>query len=99
MIFTKIQETTQLGNRVNIVATNIMSYDLGPDTCHVRYELRYRNPQRESDAIPDNIIAVGSWDAPKGVLNAWTGSNTHLADAMCDYFGFTVVEHLQNQNL
>jgi hypothetical protein len=95
MILTTIQNKNIFGKTINVVLTNVMSYDLGRDECKLRYELRFRDPNRESDAIPDTIINNGIWDVPTNVLNAWTGSNTHLADSMCLEFGLTPIEHAQ----
>lgn len=93
MIITTIQNKNVLGKQINVVLTNIMSYDLGKDDCRVRYELRFRDPERPSDAVPDTIINSGIWEVPTNVLNAWSGSNTFLADKICESFGFTPIEH------
>jgi hypothetical protein len=90
---TTIQNKNLFGKTINVVLTNIMSYDLGRDECKVRYELRFRDPNRESDAVPDTIINSGIWDVPSDVLNAWSGSNTYLADKMCEEFQLTKITH------
>jgi hypothetical protein len=43
--------------------------------------------------LPDTIINSGIWDVPTEVLNAWSGSNTFLADRICETFGMTPIEH------
>ena len=94
MILTTIQNKNLFGKTINVVLTNIMSYDLGKDECKLRYELRFRDPNRESDAVPDTIINSGMWDVPSNVLNAWSGSNTHLVEKLCESFDLTIIEHL-----
>ena len=89
MILTTIQNKNLFGKTINVVLTNILSYDLGKDDCRLRYELRFRDPNRESDAVPDTIINSGIWDVPTNVLNAWSGSNYYLAEQMCLNLGFT----------
>lgn len=93
MIHTKITEVTVLGKKVNKILTNIQSYDLAGDKCVLRYELRYRDPQRESPAIPDTIQISDTWELPSDVVNAWIGSNNFLADKLCEHLGFTPVAH------
>ena len=46
MILTTIQNKNLFGKTINVVLTNIMSYDLGKDECKLRYELRFRDPNR-----------------------------------------------------
>jgi hypothetical protein len=96
MIITKVQDKNVLGRTINVIATNIMSYDLGQDDCRLRYELRYRNPNRESEAIVDSLISSGVWQVPTNVVNAWTGSNGYLAESLCKEFDFKFVEHLES---
>jgi hypothetical protein len=93
MILTTIQNKNLFGKTINVVLTNIMSYDLGKDDCKLRYELRFRDPNRESDAIPDTIVSSGMWDVPTNILNSWSGSNTYLAEKMCDEFGLVTITH------
>jgi hypothetical protein len=93
MILTTIQNKNLFGKTINVVLTNIMSYDLGKDDCRVRYELRFRDPNRESDAIPDTIVSSGMWDVPTNILNAWSGSNTYLAEKMCEEFQLVAINH------
>lgn len=93
MILTTIQNKNLFGKTINVVLTNIMSYDLGKDECKLRYELRFRDPNRESDAVPDTIINSGMWDVPNNVLNAWSGSNTYLAEKMCEEFQLIPINH------
>ena len=64
MIHTKIEETTILGKKINKLVTNIQTYDLAVDKCVLRYELRYRDPLRESPAIPDTIQISNTWEIP-----------------------------------
>jgi hypothetical protein len=66
---------------------------LEDDDCVIRYELRYRDPNRESVAIPDTLITSGEWKVPQNVLNAWTGSNFYLAEKLCEDFDFTFIQH------
>lgn len=89
-----IENKNVFGKTVNVVFTNILRYDIDADDCILRYELRYRDPNRESVAIPDNVVANGEWKVPTDVLNAWSGSNFHLADNLCKDFDFDVIEHL-----
>jgi len=96
MIHTKITETTLLGKKVNKIVTSIQNYDLAEDKCTIRYELRYRNPERESPAIPDTIQMSDIWDLPENIVNAWSGSNTFLADSLCKNLGFEVIAHSSN---
>jgi hypothetical protein len=93
MIQTTIQEVNVLGNTINVVASNILNYDLGNDDCRMRYELRFRDPNRESVAIPDTIVTSGEWKVPENVTNAWSGSNHYLAEELCNHLGFTVISH------
>lgn len=92
-MITLIEDKNVFGKTVNTIFTNILRYDLNEDDCVLRYELRYRNPNRESVAIPDTNVANGEWKVPTDVLNAWTGSNFFLAEKMCEDFDFTVIEH------
>ena len=91
MISAIIESANVLGNEVNVVSTNILNYDLGNDDCRLRYELRFRDPNRDSVAIPDTIVSSGEWKVPTNVLNAWSGSNTYLAESLCFHFGFTPI--------
>jgi hypothetical protein len=93
MIHTKIEETTVLGKKVNKVVTLVHNYDLSSDKCTIGFTLRYRDPLRESPAIPDTIQLSDTWDLPSDVVGAWSGSNNFLADKLCEHLGFTVVAH------
>ena len=98
-MLTKVEQKNVFGKPVNVVFTNILRYDLQQDDCVVRYELRYRDPNRESVAIPDTQIANGEWKVPQDVLNAWSESNQFLAEKMCEEFDFNVIgpmEQLEN---
>jgi len=95
-MLTKVTDKNLFGKTVNIVFTNLLNYDLQNDDCILRYELRFRDPNRESVAIPDNLVAAGEWKVPANVLTAWSGSNHYLAEKMCEEFGFNVVEELQS---
>lgn len=98
-MLTKIEQKNVFGKPVNVVFTNLLRYDLQQDDCVLRYELRYRNPNRESVAIPDTMISAGEWKVPTNVLNAWSGSNQFLADKMCEEFDLKVIgpmEQLEN---
>lgn len=90
----RVDDKMVFGKTVNLIYANVLSYDLQNEDCKMRYEMRYRNPQRESPAIVDDTIANGMWDVPKDVLNAWTGSNSHLVKAMCEDFQFQFIEIL-----
>ncbi len=90
-MLTKVEQKNVFGKPVNVVFTNILRYDLQQDDCVVRYELRYRDPNRESVAIPDTQVANGEWKVPQDVLNAWSGSNQFLAEKMCQEFDFNVI--------
>ena len=92
-MITLIQNKNLFGKTINTVFTNLLRYDLANDECVLRYELRFRDPNRESVAVPDTIVTSGEWDVPQNVLNAWTGSNHFLAEKMCEDFNFTVIEH------
>lgn len=94
MLVTKVEDKTAFGNTINIVYTNVLSYDLREDDCKLRYELRFRDPNRLSPAIPDTVVGNGIWDVPTNVLNAWSGSNTYLVEKMCESFDLTIIEHL-----
>jgi hypothetical protein len=89
-MITFIEEKNLFGKKVNTVFTNILRYDLNDDDCILRYELRYRDPNRESVAIPDTTVSTGEWKVPQNVLNAWSGSNFYLAEKMCQDFDFKV---------
>ena len=91
---TTVEDKQYFGKTINTVFTNLLRYDLEQDDCIIRYELRYRDPNRESVAIPDVYIANGEWKVPQDVLNARTGSNQFLADKMCEEFDLTVISHL-----
>jgi hypothetical protein len=93
MIITTIQSANVLGNTINVIGTSLLNYDLGNDDCRLRYELRFRDPNRESPAIPDTIISSGEWKVPTNILNAWSGSNDYLANELCSNFGFTPISH------
>lgn len=93
MIITIIESTNVLGNTINVVGTSILNYDLGNDDCRLRYELRFRDPDRESVAVPDKIVSSGEWKVPTNVLNAWSGSNNYLANELCNNFGFVSISH------
>ena len=93
MLVTKVEDKTAFGNTINVIYTNVLSYDLREDDCKLRYELRFRDPNRESDAVPDTIINSGMWDVPTNVLNAWSGSNTYLAEKMCEEFQLIPINH------
>jgi hypothetical protein len=92
-MITYIEDKNLFGKTVNTVFTNLLRYDLEQDDCVVRYELRFRDPNRESVAIPDTVVTSGEWKVPEHVLNAWTGSNYHLAEKLCKDFDFTILNH------
>ena len=92
-MITSIEDKNLFGKTVNTVFTNLLRYDLEQDDCVIRYELRYKDPNRESVAIPDTIITSGEWKVPQNVLNAWTGSNFYLAEKLCEDFDLTIIEH------
>ena len=92
-MITHIEDKNLFGKTINTVFTNLLRYDLNEDDCVLRYELRYRNPNRESVAIPDTTISSGEWKVSETVLNAWTGSNFYLAEKMCESFDFTILRH------
>ena len=94
MLVTKVEDKVAFGNTINIVYTNILSYDLREDDCRLRYELRFRDPNRDSPAIPDTVVGNGIWNVPSDVINSWSGSNTYLVEKMCESFDLTVIEHL-----
>ena len=52
---TTIQNKNLFGKTINVVLTNIMSYDLGKDECKLRYELRFRDPNRECIFLINNL--------------------------------------------
>jgi hypothetical protein len=83
-----VEEKNVLGKTINTIFANILRYDLNEDDCVVRYELRYRDPNRESVAIPDTNLGNGEWKVPTNVLNSWSGSNYYLAEQMCLNLGF-----------
>ena len=93
MIHTKIEETNVLGKKINKLVTGIQTYDLAEDKCILRYELRYRDPLRESPAIPDTVQICDTWELPSDIVSGWTGSNNFLVDKLCEHLGFTVVAH------
>ena len=93
MITTIIEQVNVLGNTVNVIATNLAYYDLGQDNCTLRYELRFRDPNRESPAVPDQTVSMGEWKVPENVTKCWSGSNTYLAEQLCNHLGFTVISH------
>ncbi len=92
-MITSIEDKNLFGKTVNTVFTNLLRYDLEQDDCVIRYELRYKDPNRESVAIPDTLITSGEWKVPQNVLNAWTGSNFYLAEKLCEDFDFTFIQH------
>jgi len=92
-MITNIENKNLFGKTINTVFTNLLRYDLEQDDCVIRYELRYKDPNRESVAIPDTIITSGEWKVPQDVLNAWTGSNFYLAEKLCEDFDLTIIEH------
>jgi hypothetical protein len=92
-MITSIEDKNLFGKTVNTVFTNLLRYNLEDDDCVIRYELRYRDPNRESVAIPDTLITSGEWKVPQNVLNAWTGSNFYLAEKLCEDFDFTFIQH------
>lgn len=92
-MITIIENKNLFGKTVNTVFTNLLRYDLEQDDCVLRYELRFRDPNRESVAIPDSVVTSGEWKVPENVLNAWTGSNFYLAEKMCEDFDFTIIQH------
>lgn len=96
MIHTKITEVNVLGKKVNKIVTSVLNYDLAEDKCTIRYELRYRDPNRQSPAVPDTIQISDTWDLPQNVVNNWTGSNNFLADSLCNHLGFNVIAHSSN---
>jgi hypothetical protein len=98
-IYTIIHEKTFLGNKVNKLFSNILSYDLGRDDCKLRYELRYVDPNRESVAIPDTIITSNVWQVPHEVLSNWSGSNAYLVEKLCEMLDFTPIEHSAHSDL
>lgn len=92
-MITIIEDKNLFGKTINTVFTNLLRYDLEQDDCVLRYELRYRDPNRESVAIIDTTISNGEWKVPQNVLNAWTGSNFYLAQKMCEDFDLIIVRH------
>jgi hypothetical protein len=94
MLITKIEPKNILGKTANVVFTNIIRYDLHDDECVLRYELKYRDPNRESPAAQDSLISFGEWKVPTDVLNAWSGSNHYLAEKMCESFDMTVIKQM-----
>ncbi len=92
-MITIVEDKQYFGKTINTVFTNLLRYDLEQDDCVIRYELRYKDPNRESVAIPDTIITSGEWKVPQDVLNAWTGSNFYLAEKLCEDFDLTIIEH------
>ena len=92
-MITNIEDKNLFGKTINTVFTNLLRYDLEQDDCVIRYELRYKDPNRESVAIPDTIITIGEWKVPQNVLNAWTGSNFYLAEKLCEDFDLTIIQH------
>jgi hypothetical protein len=93
MIITTIEDKNVFGQTINAILTNVLSYDLGRDDCKLRYELRFRDPNRPSDAEPDTIINSGVWQVPQSVLDSWTGSNIHLVEKLCQAFDLVPIEH------
>jgi hypothetical protein len=93
MIITTIEDKNLFGQTINVILTNVLSYDLGKDDCRLRYELRFRDPNRESTAVPDTIINSGIWQVPQEILDGWTGTNTYLAEKICESFDLTPIEH------
>lgn len=93
MIITTIEDKNLFGQTINVILTNVLSYDLGKDDCRLRYELRFRDPNRESTAVPDTIINSGIWQVPQEVLDGWTGTNTYLAEKICESFDLIPIEH------
>ncbi len=91
MIIREVADKAVFGKTVNVIATNVLRYDLEQDDCVLRYELRFRNPNRESSAVPDEQIANGEWKVPQNVLNAWSGSNQYLVEKMCEEFNFELL--------
>jgi hypothetical protein len=87
-MITFVEEKNVLGKKINTIFTNVLRYDLNEDKCVLRYELRYRDPNRESVAIPDTNLGNGEWEVPIHVLNSWSGSNFYLAAKMCEDLGF-----------
>lgn len=94
-MLTKVQPKNILGKTVNVVFTNLMRYNLHDDECSLRYELKFRDPNRESPAAQDELIASGEWEVPANVLNAWSGSNHHLAEKMCEAFDLVVIKQME----
>lgn len=88
-MLTFIEEKNVFGKTANVVFTNLLNYDLNSDDCRLRYEIRYRDPNRESVAIPDTVLINGEWKVPTEVLNSWSGSNFYLAEKMCEHLGLT----------
>ena len=95
-MITKIEEVNSFGKKINIIFTNVLNYSLQDDICILRYELRYRDPNRESVAIPDTVVANGQWEVPSNIINSWSGSNNYLAEQMAESFDLKVIEHLPN---
>ena len=93
MIITTIEDKNIFGQTINVILTNVLSYDLGKDECRLRYELRFRDPNRESTAVPDTIINSGIWQVPQQVLDGWTGSNIYLVEKICEEFDLIPIEH------
>ena len=92
-MITNIEDKNLFGKTINTVFTNLLRYDLEQDDCVIRYELRYKDPNKESVAIPDTIITSGEWKVPQNVLNSWTGSNFYLAEKLCEDFDLTIIQH------
>ncbi len=90
-MLTFIEEKNIFGKTANVVFTNVLSYDLNNDDCRLRYEIRFRDPNRESVAIPDDVLINGEWKVPTNILNSWSGSNQYLAYKMCEHLGLTAL--------
>ena len=94
-MFAEIKDKPFFGKTANVVFVNILSYDLKDDKCVARFELRYRNPERESPAIVDDFITTGVWNVPSDVLNSWRGSNEFMFESFCNEHQLEFVKILQ----
>jgi hypothetical protein len=94
MIVSKVEDKNVFGKTVNIIHTTLAYYDLGMDNCTLRYVLGYRDPNRESPAIPDTPIYSGEWKVPTEITDNWTGANSYLAEELIKDLDFTLIEHL-----
>ena len=80
-IFTKVEETTILGNTVNRLFTNVLSYDIGRDDCRVRYELLATGSgllYSEDYEVPENVLANWGTDDKVILQSIATAKNLNI---------------------